>query len=189
MALTNTSIRYGGVTKFFHWLTALLILTLIALGLYASDLPHDTQAALTRKAWLFSLHKTLGVTVFFVALARIVWAFTQPKPGLLNADHRLESWLAETVHWVLYGSLVIVPLAGWINHAAASGFAPIWWPLGQSLPFIPKNTTVEHAFGALHVISGKLLIGALILHIAGAVKHHVVAVSYTHLTLPTNREV
>ena len=174
MALTNTSIRYGGVTKFFHWLTALLILTLIALGLYASDLPHDTQAELTRKAWLFSLHKTLGVTVFFVALARIVWAFTQPKPGLLNADHRMESWLAETVHWVLYGSLVIVPLAGWINHAAASGFAPIWWPLGQSLPFIPKNTTVEHAFGALHVISGKLLIGALILHIAGAVKHHVV---------------
>ncbi len=78
------------------------------------------------------------------------------------------------MHWVLYGSLVIVPLAGWISHAAASGFAPIWWPLGQSLPFIPKNTTVEHAFGALHVIAGKLLIGALILHIAGAVKHHVV---------------
>jgi len=174
MALSNTAIRYGGVTKFFHWLTALLIMTLIALGLYASDLPHDTQDALTRKAWFFSLHKTLGVTVFFVALARIVWAFTQTKPGLLNADHKLESWLAETVHWVLYGSLVIVPLAGWIGHAAASGFAPIWWPLGQSLPFIPKNTTLEHAFGAVHIIAGKLLIGALVLHVAGAVKHHVI---------------
>ena len=174
MALSNTAIRYGGVTKFFHWLTALLILTLIALGLYASDLPHDTQDALTRKAWFFSLHKTLGVTVFFVALARIVWAFTQTKPGLLNADHKLQSWLAETVHWVLYGSLVIVPLAGWIGHAAASGFAPIWWPLGQSLPFIPKNTTLEHAFGTVHIIAGKLLIGALVLHVAGAVKHHVI---------------
>ncbi|EEB85190.1 cytochrome b/b6 domain-containing protein [Roseobacter sp. GAI101] len=172
MALNNTAIRYGGVTKFFHWLTALLILTLIALGFYANDLPHETQAELTTKAWFFSLHKTLGVTVFFVALLRIMWALRQPKPGLLNADKKLESWLAETVHWLLYGALVIVPLAGWISHAAASGFAPIWWPFGQDLFFIPKNTTVEHAFGALHEIAGKVLIGALILHAAGALKHH-----------------
>ena len=172
MALNNTAIRYGGVTKFFHWLTALLILTLIALGFYANDLPHETQAELTTKAWFFSLHKTLGVTVFFVALLRIMWALRQPKPGLLNADKKLESWLAETVHWLLYGALVIVPLAGWISHAAASGFAPIWWPFGQDLFFIPKNTIVEHAFGALHEIAGKVLIGALILHAAGALKHH-----------------
>jgi cytochrome b561/polyisoprenoid-binding protein YceI len=172
MALSNTALRYGGVTKFFHWLTALLILSLIALGFYANDLPYETQEQLTTKAWYFSLHKTLGVTVFFVALLRIIWAFTQPKPGLLNADKKLESWLAETVHWLLYASLVIVPLAGWISHAAASGFAPIWWPFGQNLPFIPKSTTVEHAFGSLHHIAGKVLIGALILHAAGALKHH-----------------
>ena len=172
MSLSNTALRYGGVTKTFHWLTALLILTLIPLGLYAHDLPYDTQEQLTRKAWFFSLHKTLGVTVFFVALARIVWALTQPKTGLLNADKRLESWLAETVHWLLYGSLVIVPLAGWISHAAASGFAPIWWPLGQGLPFIPKSTAIESTFSAVHEIAGKVLIGALILHAAGALKHH-----------------
>lgn len=174
MPLHNTALRYGGVTKFFHWLTALLILSLIALGFYANDLPHDTQAQLTTKAWFFSLHKTLGVTVFFVALLRIIWAIGQPKPGLLNADKKLESWLAETVHWLLYGSLVIVPLAGWISHAAASGFAPIWWPFGQDLPFIAKSTRVEHAFGALHEIAGKVLIGSLILHAAGALKHHFV---------------
>ncbi len=172
MAFSNTALRYGGVTKFFHWLTALLILTLIPLGLYANDLPYDTQAQLTTKAWYFSLHKTLGVTVFFVALLRILWAWSQPKPGLLNADKKAESWLAETVHWLLYGALVIVPLAGWISHAAASGFAPIWWPLGQNLPLIPKSTAIEHAFVSLHEISGKVLIGALILHAAGALKHH-----------------
>ena len=134
MPLTNTQIRYGGVAKTFHWLTALLILTLIVLGLVAEDLPYATDAELARKAWLFSLHKTLGVLVFFVALARILWAVSQPRPGLLNADKRAESFLAELVHWLLYGALVIVPLSGWIGHAAASGFAPIWWPLGQSVP-------------------------------------------------------
>ncbi len=172
MAINNTALRYGGVTKFFHWLTALLIATLIGLGFYASDLPFETQAQLTEKAWFFSLHKTLGITVFFVALLRIFWAFSQPKPGLLNADRKAESLLAETIHWVLYASLIIVPLAGWISHAAASGFAPIWWLFGQNLPFIPKNTDVEHAFGALHEIAGKVLIGAVILHILGALKHH-----------------
>jgi cytochrome b561/polyisoprenoid-binding protein YceI len=174
MAISNTAIRYGGVTKFFHWLTALLIIALLASGLFAEDLPHETQAELTQKAWFFSLHKTMGVAVFFVALLRIIWAISQPKPGLLNADKKLESWLAETVHWVLYASLVIVPLAGWISHAAASGFAPIWWPFGQNLPLVPKSTDIEHLFGAVHVISGKVLMGALFLHFAGAIKHHVI---------------
>lgn len=174
MALSNTAQRYGSVTKTFHWVTALLILTLLPLGLYANDLPYDTAEELARKAWYFSLHKTLGVAVFFVALGRIFWAVSQPKPGLLNADHKLESFAAETVHWLLYAALIIVPLSGWIGHAAAAGFAPIWWPFGQGLPLIPKSTSVEHFFGAAHWVSGKVLFGALVLHIAGALKHHVI---------------
>ncbi|MGJ8616762.1 MAG: cytochrome b/b6 domain-containing protein [Sulfitobacter sp.] len=174
MALTNTPQRYGGVTKAFHWVTALLILTLLPLGLYANDLPYDTSEELARKAWFFSLHKTLGVTVFFVAVARIIWSFTQPKPGLLNADHKLESFAAEIVHWLLYGALIIVPLSGWIGHAAAAGFAPIWWPFGQGLPLVPKSTGVEHFFGAVHWVTTKVLAVSLLLHIAGALKHHVI---------------
>ena len=85
MALSNTSTHYGGITKTFHWLTALLILTLIPLGIYANGLPYETSEQLAEKAWMFSLHKTLGVTVFFVALARILSAISQPKPGLLHA--------------------------------------------------------------------------------------------------------
>ncbi|MGC1495109.1 MAG: cytochrome b/b6 domain-containing protein [Sulfitobacter sp.] len=174
MALTNTAQRYGGITKTFHWATALLIITLLPLGLYANDLPYDTSEELARKAWFFSLHKTLGVTAFFVALGRIIWAFSQPKPGLLNADHKVESFAAELVHWLLYGALIIVPLSGWIGHAAAAGFAPIWWPFGQDLPLIPKSTGVEHFFAALHWIATKVLAASLLLHIAGALKHHVI---------------
>jgi cytochrome b561/polyisoprenoid-binding protein YceI len=174
MALTNSTTRYGGVTKTLHWLTALLILALIPLGWYAERLPYETDVELARKAWLFSLHKTVGVTAFFVALARILWAVRQPKPGLLNADKRLESFAAETVHWALYGAMVIVPLSGWISHAAAAGFAPIWWPFGQNLPLIPKSTNIEHIFSAVHWIAGRVLIVSLFLHIAGALKHHVI---------------
>ncbi|WP_170468575.1 cytochrome b/b6 domain-containing protein [Ruegeria arenilitoris] len=182
MSLANSAQSYGGVSKTFHWLTALLILTALPIGWFATRLAHaiedpaipTTPEDLQQAAQLFSLHKTIGVTVFFVALARILWAFSQPKPGLLNADNKPEAFAAETVHWLLYGSLVLVPLTGWIHHAATEGFAPILWPFGQNLPFVPKSPALAEATGGLHFVLMLVLVGALVLHIAGAFKHHVI---------------
>lgn len=182
MTLANTPTRYGAVTKTFHWLTALMILAIIPLGIFANDLAHQIrdpgfsgdEALIDRATWLFSAHKTLGVTIFLTALLRILWALTQTKPGLLNGDRRLESWLAETVHWLLYGSLVVVPLTGWIHHAATTGFAPIWWPFGQGLPFVPRSEALAALSATLHYVFQWVLIGAVTLHVAGALKHHVV---------------
>lgn len=172
--LANTSLRYGGVAKMLHWLTALLILTMLPLGLVANDWPMDTQEAIATKTLLFSLHKTLGVTTFFVALTRIAWALTQTRPVLLNAERRLEATLAETVHWLLYASLVIVPLSGWLEHSAAEGFAPIWWPFGQNLPLVPKDPELAELFASWHGVFTKLLALAVVLHVAGALKHHII---------------
>lgn len=174
MALTNTTLRYGSVTRGFHWLTALLVLTLIPVAIIAEELPYETSEQLARKAWLFSLHKTLGITVFFVALLRIVWAISQPKPAPLHADRKFETLLAETAHWLLYGSLVLSPLSGWIHHASTSGFAPIWWPFGQSLPLVPKSEYVAAVTGGLHWVFGVVMIFTLLAHIAGALKHHLI---------------
>lgn len=172
MPLSNTTQRFGFVTKTFHWLTVLLILTLIPLGIVANSMGFETSEALARKAFVFSLHKTLGVTVFFVALLRILWALTQTKPGLLNNEKPMESFLAELVHWTLYAALVLVPLTGWIHHASTTGFAPIWWPLGQNLPFVPKSEGVAETFAALHIIFERVLVVSILLHVAGALKHH-----------------
>ncbi|MCV3271151.1 cytochrome b/b6 domain-containing protein [Roseobacter sinensis] len=187
MALSNTSTHYGGVTKTFHWLTALLILTLIPLGIYANWLPYETSEQLAQKAWMFSLHKTLGVTVFFVALARILWALSQPKPTLLHPDRKLESLAAETVHWLLYGSLLLVPLSGWVHHAATDGFAPIWWPLGQNLPFVPKSESLASTAAGLHIVFERVLAASVILHIAGALKHHIIDKDATLLRMLPGR--
>ncbi|MCB5197828.1 cytochrome b/b6 domain-containing protein [Loktanella sp. TSTF-M6] len=170
--MSDTPTTYGTVTKTFHWLTAILILALLILGTLANDWAADTDSALAIKTTLFSTHKTLGVLLFFVALLRIIWAIGHRKPGPLHPERKTETLLAEIVHWTLYGSLVLVPLTGWIDHAASTGFAPIWWPFGQSLPFVPKNPEVAHLFGSVHIILTKVLIGALALHVAGALKHH-----------------
>jgi cytochrome b561/polyisoprenoid-binding protein YceI len=174
MSRTNTAHSYGSIAKTFHWLTALLIISLIALGITANKLPYETSEQLALKAWLFSMHKTLGVFAFFVALARITWAFTQPKPNGLHPERKVESWLAETIHWLLYGSLVLVPLTGWIHHAATTGFAPIWWPFGQDLPFVAKSESTAETFAGLHLVFERVLAASILLHIAGALKHHII---------------
>ena len=182
MSRHNTRSAYGSVAKAFHWLTALLILTVLPLGIVARNMadaltvagatPGD--AAIARVALLFSIHKTLGLTVFFVALARIAWAFGQAKPGLINGNRRAEALAAETVHWLLYGSLVAVPLSGWVQHAATTGFAPIWWPFGQDLPLVPKGELLAERVRILHYLLQWVLAGAIILHVAGALKHHLI---------------
>ncbi|MEM9393232.1 MAG: cytochrome b/b6 domain-containing protein [Pseudomonadota bacterium] len=169
--VSNTTQAYGRVAKTFHWLTALLILTAIPLGIVANNMPFDTSEELARKAFVFSMHKTVGVTAFFVALARIAWALSQVRPAPLHPDRKIETLGAEVVHFTLYGAIVLVPLSGWIHHAATTGFAPIWWPFGQNLPLVPKSDTVAETFAALHVIFERVLILALLLHIAGALKH------------------
>jgi cytochrome b561/polyisoprenoid-binding protein YceI len=165
---TNTLRSYGRVARTFHWLTALMIGGNVVLGLWASRLPLDD---LSRKVELFSWHKTLGVAIFAVASLRILWAVSQPRPAPLHPERRAETLLAEAVHWLLYGALVLVPLTGWIEHAATEGYAPILWPLGQELPLVPNSPTLAITMAAIHHVFAWLLIGTVLLHVAGALKH------------------
>ena len=179
MPLTNSASTYGAVTRTFHWLAALLILVNLPLGWVAAEIGQEAQATgsdalIARAALLFSIHKTTGVAVFIVALGRILWALSQPRPGLLNGDRVFEAWAAETVHWLLYGALVLVPLSGWVHHAATTGFAPIWWPFGQGLPFVPRSEAVSEIAATLHLVFVLTLAGALAAHVAGALKHHII---------------
>ncbi|MEC8575106.1 MAG: cytochrome b/b6 domain-containing protein, partial [Pseudomonadota bacterium] len=152
------------------------------LGYFANDLAHKItgpefngdQAVISRAVLLFSLHKTLGLALFATALLRILWALRQPKPAPLHPDRKAEVLAAEVVHWLLYGSLVLAPLSGWIHHAATTGYAPIWWPFGQDLLFVPKSQAVADVFGGLHWLFVWTLAAALGLHIAGALKHQVI---------------
>jgi hypothetical protein len=70
--------------------------------------------------------------------------------------------------------MLIVPLSGWVHHAATTGFAPIWWPFGQSLPFVPVDATVAATAGAMHWLFTKILAASILLHVAGALKHHLI---------------
>ena len=174
MRMTNSRETYGLVHQLLHWTTAALILFMLPLGVYMHELPVATAAEVADKVWLFSLHKTVGVVVLVVALARIAWAIVQPHPNLIHGGW--EAFAAKTVHWLLYGSIIAMPVFGWLHHAALDGYAPIWWENilpgnWDVLPFVPKSEPVASFFGMAHKVTGIALIGALALHIGGALKH------------------
>ncbi len=182
MSLSNTSSRYGSLAKSFHWATVVLIFSAFPVGYFANELAHQINSAgfdgdagvIRRATFLFSLHKTLGVTALFTAILRILWAITQQKPGLLHPDNKPEALAAEVVHWLLYALMVLVPLSGWVMHASEVGYAPIWWPFGQGLPFVPKSDTLAGLAGGFHWLMVWSLFTVVGLHVAGALKHHVI---------------
>lgn len=172
MRVFNTVERYGVVAAALHWMTALLILTLLPLGIYMHELPQVTGAEVEQKIWLYSLHKTLGVSVLGLAVMRIVWAAFNRRPSPLHPERRAETFLAETVHWALYAAILATPLAGWLYHAATEGFAPIWWPFGQDLPFVPSNDAeLADILKTVHAGLALAMAGLIGLHVAGALKH------------------
>jgi cytochrome b561/polyisoprenoid-binding protein YceI len=166
--LQNTSETYGSVSRFFHWATAVIILCNILMGFVAY---RSSMEVVDAKIWYFSIHKTLGVCAFAVALARICWTLFQDHPVPVNPHRRLEVFAANTVHWVLYGSMLLIPLTGWIEHAATNGYAPILWPLGQDLPLVPKSEELAARMAAVHQLLAWMLCAAVALHVAGALKH------------------
>ena len=171
-AWRNGTVRYGRVAMVLHWLTALLILAAFPLGMIANAWPYETSAQFAVKADLFSVHKTLGIAAFLAAILRILWALTQTRPVALHPERRAERFMAEAVHWSLYIAMLVVPLSGWVHHAATTGFAPILWPLPQGLPFVPQSVDLAEATGAVHWVFTRVLAASVLLHIGGALKHH-----------------
>lgn len=164
----NSQTSYGSVARTLHWLTAGVILINIGLGLVAYRL---SVQYIDAKVQLFSAHKTLGIAAILIATLRILWALTQTRPLPVHPERRLETFAAETAHWLLYVSMILVPLTGWMEHAATEGYAPILWPFGQGLPFIPKSESLAVLFATIHQVFAWLLILTVLAHVAGALKH------------------
>ncbi len=168
--IRNTAASYGRVARFFHWSIALLVLLDLGLGVIGKYTLRsgDTVGFLQL---LYSTHKTIGVTVLALAVLRVIWAVAQPRPLPLHPERRLEPFAAETAHWVLYAAIFLLPLSGWVIHSAEVGFAPIWWPFAQDLPFIPKSERLAELAANVHWIAGIVLAATVAAHIGGALKH------------------
>ena len=165
---------FGRAARGFHWLCALAIIATAALGLFMLRLPAGSETEVAAIYSAFSAHKTLGIVALALTLARLGWTLRHVGPGPLQPARTLESFLADLMHWTLWGAMLVLPVTGWLHHSAAPGFAPILWPFGQSLPLIEADEARALEWQTLHRAASWLLYGALALHVLGTLKHALV---------------
>ncbi|GEM_PF-2405099 len=171
MLLGNTKKQFGLVSQFFHLSVAILMIGLLILGTLMVELPEDAHDEVEAKFWWFSFHKTVGIIAFLIAIARILWTVSQPHPRPLPTHNKREILAARTVHYLLYSVMIVMPVSGWLHHAALEGYAPIWLPYIEDISVVPKDEMFAEVFSHLHALSAILLMMILFLHVAGALKH------------------
>src|SRR5262245_39756204 len=113
MPLFNTREKFGLIAKSFHWIMAVLILMLLTMGYKMVTLPPGPD-----KVWVVMLHKSLGVTVLFLAFGRLAWRLANGRP---DPEPTLKKWevdLSKIVHFLLYAAFFAMPLTGWIMSSA-----------------------------------------------------------------------
>lgn len=144
----------------------------------------ESERTLGEAIVAFQLHKSLGLTVLALSLARLAWRVShQPPP--LPAMARWRRAAAHTVHWAFYALMIAVPLSGWAYVSAQwRGDAPLdvptlWFGLfevphlfdAQALPAAERKAVAGRSFAA-HMYLAWTMAALAVLHAAAALRHH-----------------
>jgi cytochrome b561 len=104
---------------------------------------------------------------------RAGWRWHHPAPPLPLTVTRVEMVLARSTHLTLYVILIVIPLAGYLN-AAAAGHAVSLFGILRIPPCLPENDRVSQAAIAVHLVGQYVLYLFVALHTAGALYHGVI---------------
>jgi cytochrome b561/polyisoprenoid-binding protein YceI len=165
--------RYTAVAIALHWAIAVSIIGMIFGGWYMTDLPDGAPGQYA----LYQFHKSLGITILLLTVARIIWRVMNPPPALPDDMKGYEKTLSHLVHMGFYALMIILPLTGWLYSSVSVKldvptvlYGVISWP---DVPFV-EGLQTEATSGAVNQAHGFLAWIALALvglHLAGVIKH------------------
>ena len=172
IGLRNSRESWGWLAMALHWAMAALILAAWPIGFAMTRWFEDDLA---QKFELYQLHKSLGVTILTLALLRLLWRLVNTAPELPETLAGWEKRLAHATHWGLYALFIVLPLTGWLIVSSSPiqvptvvfGLVPVPHLTGPDEALFEVTQTTHQwlawCFGVL-----------LVLHIAAALKHHLV---------------
>jgi cytochrome b561 len=164
---SSSSSRYTVVAILLHWAIAALLLFMIWLGWNMEDNEARSQ-----------LHKSIGIAILFLSVARILWRGMNPPPPLPDDMKPWEKRLSHGVHMGFYVLMIALPLLGWLLVSTSKFqvstvlFGTVSWP---HLPFTEglRGGVVHEVAEFLHSKGAWVLIVLLAMHVGGAVKHEI----------------
>jgi cytochrome b561 len=164
MTTRDTPTAYGSVSRLNHWIGALLVLTLLAIGLYFGDMPRGAEKTFWRK-----LHIAIGTVAILFLLFRVWWRMRATSPLALPQKPALRV-LSKVVHAVLLIGIVVMvvsgPLIQWMGGRPFGIFDLVSIPS----PFA-KSELWHDRMEVLHGWTAWVLIYAIGLHLLAVIKH------------------
>ena len=163
--------RLAPTTIFLHWVVGLFIIVLMAVGFYM-----DTFEVFA----LYPLHKSFGVIVLVLAAVRLLWRLAKGFPPPASNYAAWERTLARIVQWVLLLGTILFQLSGIVMSAMGGNGIAVFgvelFPMNPDPANPGKNMPIDKAMAgnarAMHGLLLWVMLGALALHVAGALKHH-----------------
>lgn len=159
--------QYTRAAIALHWITALLILTNLLLGISMAPLPLSV-----RKLHWYSWHKGIGATIFLLTCARLVWRLFRPAP----APIAMPVWqrrAAGAAHTLLYVLMLVIPISGWL-YSSSTGVQVVYLGLVPLPDLVPKDKALATVLKGVHVSLNIMMVAVIVIHAAAAVKHHFV---------------
>ena len=178
MDIKNNKHNFGIVTIFLHWLMAILIIALFALGLYMVELDYYSKWYVAAPWW----HKSVGLAVFALLIFRVVWFFSHAHPAPLASYRVWEIKIAKLTHYSFYILLVIISISGYFI-ATAKGAAIEFFNLFEVPAMKRFDTNEADIAGKIHEYASYIVAFLFFLHVCATIKHHFIDKDTTFLRM------
>ncbi len=167
MNARNDQRRYGWIAVTLHWGMALLVVGLFALGLWMTGLGYYDP-------WYRKgpdLHRTLGVVLFALLIARLGWRRLNPQPAPEPTHAPWERLAAHCAHRALYLLLILISVSGYLISTADG--RPIQLFGALELPALIHGIDQQEEYaGTAHLWLAIAALSLAALHAGAALKHH-----------------
>ena len=164
MRLINSLTEYGFISKVFHWLSAAVLIIQIPLGFYLVDMDFGDK-----RLTVESIHVTLGLSIFYLILFRLLYKTLNPTPRLQNSLFPGQKIIAKLNHIFLYVSILVITISGALKKLFN----------GEELDMfffnieIKDNFELAEIFYEIHIVGNYTLIALISLHIFAVIIHKI----------------
>ena len=164
MNLTNTLTEYGTISKIFHWLSAAVLIIQIPLSFYLVDMDFGEK-----RLTIESIHVTLGLSIFYLTLLRLIYKTFNPTPTLKNNIFPGQKIIAKLNHIFLYVSILTITISGALKKLYNGEELDLFFFNLE----IQNNFELAEIFYEIHIIGNYTLITLITLHISAVIIHKV----------------
>lgn len=162
----NVVQRYSTPAIALHWIVAILVLVMIGLGWYMTDIPRGTP----ERTFFYNLHKSIGLTVAILVLIRLWWRFRNPPPPLPSSVPAWQVQASKLSHALLYLCLILMPVSGF-SASQFTKYGVTYFGLFKIPPMGWENKVIYDFLQGIHGVTAVLLVTLVVIHVAAALKH------------------